>query len=246
MKPGSSSTKSSRSRPRPKSSTGPPVSNGRRGSSRKTDRVEARPSPAPPGCQRHAGSRQASSPPEPERPPEPKSRRGLHRPQHLRQRRQIGSRSNAHHGRAERDLDRPGRRWAGRRHRRPRLRPSCLHKNRREAHLGRVVALTPGRAPAHVTTPAEQLLRRQPMPPRHSRHFVPALVTLGENPRFLFGRPRPPSARSGEDLKPTKRLPLRFVQKLSVRHVSNSLSTQRRQTIDPAPHRDRCGLTTAY
>jgi NAD(P)-dependent dehydrogenase (short-subunit alcohol dehydrogenase family) len=28
--------------------------------------------------------------------------------------------------------------------------------------------------------------------------------------------------------------------------VSNSLSTQRRQTIDPAPHRGRCGLTTAY
>src|ERR1700677_4725737 len=84
------------------------------------------------------------------------------------------------------------------------------------------------------------------MPPRDSRHFVPALVTLGENPRFLFGRPRPPSARSGEDLKPTTRLPLRFVQKLSVRHVSNSLSTQRRQTIDPAPHRGRCGLTTAY
>src|ERR1700677_1809686 len=84
------------------------------------------------------------------------------------------------------------------------------------------------------------------MPPRDSRHFVPALVTLGENPRFLFGRPRPPSARSGEDLKPTTRLPLRFVQKLSVRHVSNSLSTQRRQTIDPAPHRGRCGRTTAY
>ena len=219
MKSGSSSTKSGQTRPRPKSSTGPPASNGRRGSSGKTDRAEARPSPAPPGCQRHAGSRQASSPPEPERPPEPKSRRGLHRPQHLRQRRQIGSRSNAHHGCAERDLDRPGRRWAGRRHGRPRVRPSCLHKNRREAHLGRVVALTPGRAPAHVTTPAEQLLRRQPMPPRDSRHFVPALVTLGENPRFLLGRPRPPSARSGEDLKPTKRLPLRFVQKLSVRHV---------------------------
>src|ERR1700677_4132541 len=84
------------------------------------------------------------------------------------------------------------------------------------------------------------------MSPCDSRDFVPALVTLGENPRFLFGRPRPPSARSGEDLKPTKRLPLRFVQKLSVRHVSNSLSTQRRQTIDPAPHRGRCGLTTAY
>src|ERR1700684_2709138 len=103
-----------------------------------------------------------------------------------------------------------------------------------------------GSSPAHVTTPAEQLLRSQPMPPRDSRHFAPALVTLGENPRFLFGRPRPPSARSGEDLKPTTRLPLRFVQKLSVRHVSNSLSTQRRQTIDPAPHRGRCGLTTAY
>ena len=84
------------------------------------------------------------------------------------------------------------------------------------------------------------------MSPRDSRDFVPALVALCENPRLLLRRPSPPSARSGEDLKPTNRLPLRFVQKLSVRHVSNSLSTQRRQTIDPAPTRGRCGLTTAY
>ena len=56
--------KSGRSRPRLESSTGPPASSERRGSSENTDRAEARPSPAPPGCQRHAGSRPASSPQE--------------------------------------------------------------------------------------------------------------------------------------------------------------------------------------
>jgi transposase len=38
--------------------------------------------------------------------------------------------------------------------------------------------------------------------------------------------PRAPSARSGDDLKPTNRLTLRLVQRLSVRHVSNPLPTQ--------------------
>jgi hypothetical protein len=42
----------------------------------------------------------------------------------------------------------------------------------------------------------------------------------------LLRRPRAPSARSGEDLKPSNRLTLRLAQKLSVRHVSNPLPTQ--------------------
>jgi hypothetical protein len=42
----------------------------------------------------------------------------------------------------------------------------------------------------------------------------------------LLRRPRAPSARSGDDLKPTNRLTLRLVQRLSVRHVSNPLPTQ--------------------
>src|ERR1700689_4390856 len=64
------------------------------------------------------------------------------------------------------------------------------------------------------------------MSPCDSRDFVPALIALCENLRLLLRRPRAPSARSGEDLKPTNRLTLRLVQRLSVRHVSNPLPTQ--------------------
>jgi len=62
-------------------------------------RPRPRSSPAPRGCRRRVGSRQASSPPERGRPPQPKSCRCLHRPQHLRQRRNIGSGTDAHHRR---------------------------------------------------------------------------------------------------------------------------------------------------
>ena len=222
MKPGSSSTKSGPSRPRPKSSTGPPASSERRGSSQRTDRAGARPSPAPPGCRRRVGSRPASSPQESERQREPQSRRGLHRAQHLRQHRNVGSRTDAHHRCAKRDLDRPAWNCAGgcRRWRR------SLHNHRRESHAARGGALATDSSPLRIASPAEQLLRRQTMSPCDSRDFVPDLIALCENLRLLLRRPRAPSARSGEDLKPTNRLTLRFVQKLRVRHVSNPLPTQ--------------------
>ena len=198
------------------------ASSERRGSSQNTDRAEARPSPAPPGCQRHAGSRPASSPQESERQREPQSRRGLHRAQHLRQRRNVGSRTDAHHRCAERDLDRPAWNCAGgcRRWRR------TLHNHRRESHAARGGALTTDSSPLRIAPPAEQLLRRQTMSPCDSPDFVPALIAPCENRRLLLRRPRAPSARSGEDLKPSNRLTLRLVQKLSVRHVSNPLPTQ--------------------
>ena len=202
MKPGSSSTKSGPSRPRPKSSTGPPASSERRGSSQRTDRVGARPSPAPPGCRRRVGSRPASSLQESERQREPQSRRGLHRAQHLRQHRNVGSRTDAHHRCAKRDLDRPTWNCAGgcRRWRR------SLHNHRRESHAARGGALATDSSPLRIASPAEQLLRRQTMSPCDSRDFVPALIALCENLRLLLRRPRAPSARSGDDLKPTNRL----------------------------------------
>src|ERR1700749_566557 len=73
------------------------------------------------------------------------------------------------------------------------------------------------------------------MSPCDCRDFLPALIALSENPPLLLRRPRPPSARSGEDLKPTNRLSLRFVQKLSVRHVSNPLPTQTTSDNRPLP-----------
>ena len=70
-----------------------------------------------------------------------------------------------------------------------------------------------------VAAASDHIALRQP-------RLVPALIALCENRRLLLRRPRAPSARSGEDLKPSNRLTLRLVQKLSVRHVSNPLPTQ--------------------
>jgi len=223
MKSGSSSTKSGPIRPRPKSSTGPPASSERRGSSRKTDRGEARPSPAPPGCRRRVGSRPASSPQESERQKELQSSRGLHRTQHLRQRLDVAARPNAHHRGPKRDLDRPAWNCAGGGRRRRR----SLHHHLRESHAprGGGSASAADNPPLRIAPPAEQLLWRQSMSPRDNRDFVPALIALCENLSLLLPRPNAPPSRSSENLKPTNRLPLRLVQKLSVRHVSNPLDS---------------------
>ena len=204
------------------------VSSGRRRSSRRTDRVEALLSPAPRGCCSSVGSRQASSQPESERPPEPNHVAGLHRPQHLRQRRNIDSGTDAHHRRPERDLDRPTWNYAGG-HRRRRW---SLNHHLRESHAARGgrSASAADTSSLRIAPPAEQLLRRQSMSPSDCRDFVPALIALCKNfLRPLLRRPNAPPSGPGENLKPTNRLPLRLVQKLSIRHVPNSLSTQRRR-----------------
>ena len=181
-----SNTKSGLNHPKPKSSTGPPASSGRRRSSPRTDHVEALPSPAPRGCPRHAGSRQASSPPEPGRLPEPKSRRSLHRTQHLRQRRDVAARSDAHHRSSERNLDRPPGNCAGGRRRW--RRSLSLHHDRRESRAARDGgALTTDGPPLRIAPPAEQLLRRQSMSTCDCRDFVPTLIALCENPRLPSG-----------------------------------------------------------
>ena len=51
-------------------------------------------------------------------------------------------------------------------------------------------------------------------------------------PHLMLRRPRPPSPRSCENLKPTNRSG-RFVQKLSVRHVSNPIDQPRQTIADP-------------
>jgi len=149
-----------------------PASSGRQRLSRRTDHVEAPPSPAPPGCPPRAGSRQASSPPEPGRLPEPKSRRSLHRTQHLRQHRDVAARSDAHNRSSERNLDRPPGNCAGGRRRW--RRSLSLHHDRRESHAARDGgALTTDSSPLRIAPPAEQLLRRQTMSTCDCRDFVP-------------------------------------------------------------------------
>ena len=216
-----------RTRPRPKSSADPLFSSGRRKSSPRRDRVEAPRAPGRRGCRRRVGSPPASSQPAPARPAgtaimSPPSRRAAPRSASPRQ-----SRRDANRRRADHDLDRP-------RLRRPRGSaqpappgsagpPRQSPAQRPPAHIALVVSrLSPG-PPSRLAPPAEQLLRRQPVTPRDSRDLLAALIAFGENLRLLLRRPRTASAGAGKYLQPAHRLRLRFVQKLSVRHVSNPL-----------------------
>ncbi len=72
--------------------------------------------------------------------------------------------------------------------------------------------------------PAKQLLWRQTVSPCHCGHGA-AGIALGDNLSLLLSRPGAPPPRSGKHLEPLYRLALRFVQKLSVRHVSNPLDS---------------------
>jgi hypothetical protein len=84
-------------------------------------------------------------------------------------------------------------------------------------------------------TPAEQLLRRQPVPARNRRHRLAVRKALRDYLRPLISRPTAAPSRPGEDFHPAHRrrlLRLRFVQKLCVRHVSNPLASARRR---PSP-----------
>src|SRR5579863_5722598 len=70
------------------------------------------------------------------------------------------------------------------------------------------------------------------MSSRDSRDLVAALIAFGENLRLLFRGPRPASPGARKYLQPAYRLWLGFVQKLSVRHVSNPLDSARQTFAD--------------
>ena len=79
--------------------------------------------------------------------------------------------------------------------------------------------------PERLPPPTEKLLRRQPVSVRDRGYSLAVDVALGDNLCLLLRRPGAASSRSGEHLQPAHRLGLRFVQKLSVRHVSNPLDS---------------------
>ena len=87
-----------------------------------------------------------------------------------------------------------------------------LHHHGPESHATRAGALSTGfPRPASRCQP-KQVRRRQPMSPCDRRDLVPPLIALCENPYLLLRHPFAPSARSGEDPKPSNRLCLRLVQ----------------------------------
>jgi hypothetical protein len=95
-------------------------------------------------------------------------------------------------------------------------------KTRRAARIGSGVSrLSPGPL-SRFAPPTEQLLRCQTVSSCDGRELLAALTALSENLRLLLRRPRPASAGSSKYFQPPHQLQLRFVQKLSVRHVSNS------------------------
>ena len=57
-----------------------------------------------------------------------------------------------------------------------------------------------------LPAPAEQLLRRQSVPPRHAGNRVAAGLDLRDNPRLVFIAPDPTATRTGKDLQPANRL----------------------------------------
>ena len=79
--------------------------------------------------------------------------------------------------------------------------------------------------PPRLAPPAEQLLRRQSVSSRDSRHLFAATIAFGDDLRLLRRRPRTASPGAGKYLQPAHRLHLGFVQKLSVRHVSSPLDS---------------------
>jgi hypothetical protein len=100
-----------------------------------------------------------------------------------------------------------------------------LHDHRREQStaLQSTALLALARHALRRPTPAEQLLRRQPVTARNGRYRVTTNMALGNDPRLLLRSPRPAPSRSGKYFHPVHRRRLRLVQKLSVRHVSNPL-----------------------
>ena len=108
-----------------------------------------------------------------------------------------------------------------------------LYDHRREARP--VLAGIAFRLLPRCPTPAEQLLRRQPVPARNRRHRLAVRKALRDYLRPLISRPTAAPSRPGEDFHPAHRrrlLRLRFVQKLCVRHVSNPPASARRR---PSP-----------
>jgi hypothetical protein len=56
---------------------------------------------------------------------------------------------------------------------------------------------------SQLTSPAEQLLRRQSMPSRYRTDLVAPRNDLRNDPRLVLVAPLPPTAGSREDLKPS-------------------------------------------
>lgn len=121
-----------------------------------------------------------------------------------------------------------------RRNRHRRAGPASVHQHGRK----RDTALTACRTlPLSLPAPAKQLLRREPVPTGNRRHRLATPAALGNDLRLLLRCPSAPPAGPREHLQPPHRLALRlgFVQKLSIRHVSNPLDVRGRHSlIQPA------------
>src|SRR6185437_15064342 len=227
-----SNTKSGLNHPRPKSSTGPPASSGRRRSSPRTDHVKLF------LRLRREAVRPASEVDRLRRHQNPDACRNRNHFAAFTARSTFVSVVTSLPGPTRTTAAPsaisivPHENCAGAR--RSWRRSLSLHHDRRESRAARDGgALTTDGSPLRIAPPAEQLLRGQSMSTCDCRDLVPTFIALCENPRLLLRRPDAPSARSGEDLKPTNGLTLRLVQKLSVRHVSNPLPN--RATSDSRP-----------
>jgi hypothetical protein len=117
----------------------------------------------------------------------------------------------------------------------PRSGPSCRRRLRSPQQLARYPR-TPERAGPHQASPCLSCSRtsvaRLSAPRRKSTGFVATSTRTPAGTVIMspLRRPAAPPAGSGKHFQPPHRLRFRFVQKLSVRHVSNPLDSAGRQS----------------
>jgi hypothetical protein len=104
-----------------------------------------------------------------------------------------------------------------------------LAQKPRRLHRPCSPAVWPAAAPRAATRTIAAASPHVVAPPRN---LVAALIALGENLSLLLYGPSPAAASARKYLEPARRFRLRFVQKLSVRHVPNPLDSAGQRLAD--------------
>lgn len=168
--------------------------------------------PRPRALRHPCGSRPAWSPPSPAPRPSDRSRAGLQRMDHGRNRRGIRAEADPERDAVDLDLDDAA--VLGPLGRLPKASALPRRALRRRARWGndsgherlRLGSHRDRNRLSHLPAPRKQLLRRQSVPPRDLRYHGSRGQRLLNKPRLVVGRELPPSAALRDDLDPTNRV----------------------------------------
>ena len=160
----------------------------------------------------------AAWPPAPVSPPQPRSCRRLHGPQHIPQPTEINTSFGANH--RPRNLDRDRSSSLRRRARRADLADRRHDRHEHGALLGRQGQPTS----ACSLAPGEQMLRRHLVPPREFRYHRSGRIGFRDDPTLVRGAPPPPAPNPNADINMAT--PLRSVNYM-VNHRCEPISPNR-------------------